>query len=90
MVSTNDLNEKIFEKLFKNPLTNYLKCDIISHTIKKREVNTMAVFTKEKNIIKFGENENKLYTYDINTGELIGLKGMCKCPFRHQTHATKM
>ena len=34
----------------------------------------MAVFTKEKNIIKFGVDEKKVYTYDINTGELIGLK----------------
>lgn len=36
----------------------------------------MAYFHKDKNILYIGENENKYYTYDINTGRLIGLRGM--------------
>lgn len=35
----------------------------------------MAYFHKDKNILYIGENENKYYTYDINTGILIGLRG---------------
>ena len=35
----------------------------------------MAYFHKNKNILHIGESENKYYTYDINTGILIGLKG---------------
>lgn len=36
----------------------------------------MAYFHKDKNILHIGENENKYYTYDINTGTLIGLRGV--------------
>ena len=36
----------------------------------------MAYFHKDKNILHIGENENKYYTYDINTGTLIGLRGL--------------
>ena len=35
----------------------------------------MAYFNKDKNILHIGESENKYYTYDINTGILIGLRG---------------
>ena len=35
----------------------------------------MAYFHKDKNILHIGESENKYYTYDINTGKLIGLRG---------------
>ena len=35
----------------------------------------MAYFHKDKNILHIGESENKYYTYDINTGILIGLRG---------------
>ena len=34
----------------------------------------MAYFHKNKNILYIGENESKYYTYDINTGILVGLK----------------
>ena len=36
----------------------------------------MAYFHKDKNILHIGESENKYYTYDINTGRLIGLRGV--------------
>lgn len=36
----------------------------------------MAYFHKDKNILHIGESENKYYTYDINTGKLIGLRGL--------------
>ena len=72
-----------FEKLFKNPLTKFIKYDIIytskgDNPKKRKEEKIMAItnLTKEKNIVSIMlEGKVKPYTIDINTGIVYGLRG---------------
>lgn len=75
--------KKIFQKLLKNPLTKFIKYDIIytskgDNPKKRKEEKTMAItnLTKEKNIVSIMlEGKTKPYIIDINTGTVYGLRG---------------
>lgn len=62
-----------FEKIINFLLTNDIKCDIIKKT--KREVIKMSTVVKNRNFLEITTDEDKLYKYNINTAELIGVRG---------------